>query len=181
MSAFGREIDGWSDLRAALVGSGLGAAAPSLTVFGPSGNIKQFKFGIGDTVYVGMHWSHDIRPGSTVYPHVHWSTGGTSTATVKWQLDICTASGHNTANFPADTTVYLEEAAHGTAWRHMITEHATGFAIPEIDALTLISLTRVTNGGTNNTDDVFGLFLDFHYQTGPYYGTPYRTPNFYNQ
>jgi len=181
VSAYGTSIDGWKDLRASLVGAGLGVAAPSLTAFGPSGTIKQLSFGVLDEVYVGLHWDHDVMPGTTAYVHVHWTTDGTSTNTVKWELKLSTAAGHNTANFPADTTIALEEAAQGTAWRHMITEDTVGFTIPEIDSLTFIRLKRVTNGGTNNTDTVFGLFLDIHYQSGPYYGTPYRSPNFYFQ
>lgn len=181
MSAFGTNIDGWKDLRAALTGAGQGVAAPTLTAFGSSGNIKQLAFGVLDEVYVALHWDHDIKPNTYVYPHVHWSTNGTDTNTVKWQLDYVQADGHNTANFGADTTLYLEEAAQGTAWRHMVTEHATGFLVPDIDAVTIMRLKRVANGGTDNADTVFGLFLDIHYQCGPYYGTPYRTPNFFNQ
>jgi hypothetical protein len=181
VSAFGTNIDGWKDLRASLVGQEKGAGAPTLTVFGPTGTIKQLAFGIGDSVFVAVHWDHDIKPGSICYPHVHWSTSGTSTNTVKWELTHITAAGHNTANFPADTVLTLEEAAAGTAWRHMVTEDPVGFVVPEIDAITMVELERITNGGTENADTVFGLFLDFHYQSGPYYGTPYRSPNFYHQ
>lgn len=179
--AFGSAIDGWKDLRTSLTAAATGAGTPSLQPFGPSGGIKQRRFGIGDSVYLACHWDHDVLPGSLCYVHVHWSTDGTNTNTVKWEITHTTAAGHNTDNFPATTTVALEEAAHGTAWRHMVTEDTTGIVVPEIDSLTIMELTRVTNGGTNNTDDVFGLFVDFHYQAGPYYGTPFRGPNFYYQ
>ena len=60
----------------------------------------------------------------------------------------------------------------------MVTEDATGFTVPEVDSLILLELKRVTNGGTENTDTVFGLFVDLHYQTSMY-ATPNRSPSFY--
>jgi hypothetical protein len=169
---------GWRDLRSALVGTASGAAAPSLTVFGPTGFMKQLAFGIGDSVYIAFHVDHDYKPGSIAFPHIHWTTNGTQTNSVKWQLEYTIASGHNQSSFPADTTLTVEEAAHGTAWRHMITEHPTGFSMIEPDTLILAELTRITNGGTNNTDTVFGLFVDMHYETQQY-ATPSRVPDFY--
>lgn len=37
---------------------------------------------------------------------------------------------------------------------------------------------RVTNGGTDNTDGIFGFQADLHYEADVI-GTPNRTPNFY--
>lgn len=169
---------GWKDLRMSLVASATGAGTPGLAVFGTTGNIKQLSFSVGDSVYIAGHIDHDVIEGATTYPHVHWSTSGTSTNTVKWQISYLTATGHNQDNFGADTVITVEEAAQGTAWRHMITEHATGFAMPEIDSLFIAELKRITNGGTENTDTVFGLFVDLHYEVGQY-ATPSRSPDFY--
>jgi len=171
---------GWRDLRMAVTGAATGGGAPAQTLFGPSPVIKQTSFGIGDSVYLACHVDHDILEGSTVYPHVHWSTSGTQVASVKWQLSYTFAAGHNTANFPAPTVITVEQAAHGTAWRHMITEHPTGFVVPDIDSILLFELKRITNGATNNTNTVFGLFVDLHYQTGQY-ATKNRTPNFFGE
>ena len=171
-------VGGWRDLRCPIVGSASGAGTPSLQAFGPTGSIKMLRFGVGDSVYLAAHWNHDIKVGSTVYPHVHWSTDGTSTNTVKWELYLTTAAGFDQANFPADTTITIEEAAAGTAWRHMVSEDGTGFTAPEVDSLTLIELKRVTNGGSENGDQVFGLFVDFHFQAQQY-GTPNKAPSFY--
>lgn len=173
------ELGGWKDLRASLVASAKGAGTPTLAPFGPTGNINQLRFGVGDSVYLAVHWDHDVLPDTLCYPHVHWSTDGTSTNSVKWEIRLTTAAGHNQANFPAETLIAVEEAAHGTAWRHMVTEDTVGITIPEVDALTIVELKRVTNGVSDNANAVFGLFMDFHYQTGPYYGTPNRAPNFY--
>lgn len=178
MDALGAATGGWRDLRASLVGTASGPAAPTLTAFGPTGKGKQLAFGVGDSVYVSLHMDHDVKPGSTVYPHVHWTTNGTSTATVKWEMSITEAAGHNTANFPADTVTTVEEAAAGTAWRHMVTEHPTGYAAPEPDTLIIITLSRITNGGTDNGDTVFGLYVDFHYEADRV-ATKNRTPDFY--
>jgi hypothetical protein len=171
-------LEGWRDLRMALVASATGSGAPAIAAFGPSANIKQLAFGINDSVYVAGHIDHDIKVGSTCYMHVHWSTNGTNVQPVKWQMSYITAAGHNQANFGSDTVITVEEAAQGTAWRHMITEDSVGFVIPEVDSLFACELKRITNGATDNSDTVFGLFMDIHYQTQQY-ATPSRTPDFY--
>ena len=162
----------------ALVGTASAVAAPTLTVFGPTGNIKQLAFAVNDAVYVAGHVDHDVIAGRTCYPHVHWATNGTNAQPVKWQISYTFAAGHDQANFPADTIVTVEEAANGTAWRHMVTEHAVGFAMPEVDSLFIAELKRVANGGTDNTDTVYGLFMDLHYEVGQF-ATPSRLPPFY--
>lgn len=175
-----RQTEGWRDLRTSLVAAATGAGTPTLTVFGPSGNIKQRAFAVGDSVYLALHVDHDIKPGATCYMHVHWSTNGTSTNTVKWELDYTSAERDDVTHdtFGTDTTITLEAAPGGSAWEHIVTEDATGFTIPPVDSLVLIELKRVTNGGSENADTVFGLFVDLHYEADRY-GTPSRAPGFY--
>ena len=173
-------IEGWKDLRMSVIASATGGGSPSLAVFGPTGNIKQLSFGVDDSVYVAGHIDHDIKRNSIMYPHVHWSTNGTNVQPVKWQFSYITAKGHNQDNFSADTVVIVEEAAQGTAWRHMITERAIGFPALEVDSLFICELKRITNGGTDNTDTVFGLFMDIHYEVEDY-ATPSRSPDFYGR
>jgi hypothetical protein len=60
----------------------------------------------------------------------------------------------------------------------MITEDTVGITIAEPDELILVTLERVTNGGVENADTVFGLTVDFHYQVDRL-ATPNRAPNFY--
>jgi len=171
---------GWRDVKVAVSGTASGAGTPSLANFGATGGgaIKQLSFGVGDSVYAAGHLDHDYLPGSTVFPHVHWSTNGTSVNSVKWQITCLIAKGHDQDNFGTDTIITIEEAAAGTAWRHMLTEDPTGFNGLEPDALWIIELKRITNGGSENADTVFGLFIDLHYQTLQY-ATPNRIPNFY--
>jgi hypothetical protein len=51
--------------------------------------------------------------------------------------------------------------------------------ITEPDELILVTLKRVTNGGTNNTDTVFGLMVDLHYESDRHV-TRNKSPNFYS-
>jgi hypothetical protein len=172
------QSNGWQDLEMQITGAATGAGTPTSTAFGPSGNIQQIAFGINDSVYLAGHVPHDIKPGSKMYFHVHWSTNGVDVSSVKWQINWTGAAGHNQANFPADITLTLEEAAHGTAWRHMITEDVVGTDALEIDSLFFIELKRISNGGTDNADNVFGLFVDLHYESVQH-ATPNRSPDFY--
>lgn len=169
---------GWTDLIMGVTGAASGGGTPTQTVFGPSANIKQTAFTIGDSVYISGHFTHDMLQKSTAYLHVHWATDGTDVNTVKWECRYTIADGYDTEAFPAETVLTLEEAGPGTAWQHMITEDGVGFTVPDIDALILLELKRVTNGGTDNTDTVFGLFVDIHYQVGQV-ATPSRSPNFW--
>ena len=173
----------WEDNLTSLITSRPGATAPTLRAFGPTGNIQQLDFAINDFVYTsGFHIGHDIKPGSKMYPHVHWSTNGIDTNTVKWELSFTYAKGHNQEAFPAETTLNLEEAASGTAWQHMITEatDAEAFTAPEVDSIILMKVRRVTNGGTDNADQTFGMFIDMHYQKDRF-GTPQKSPDFYKR
>ena len=171
---------GWKDLRASVTAAATGTGAPSLATFGPSANIKQLSFGIGDSVYLAMHVDHDIKVGSTAYLHVHWSTNGTSTGLVKWEIDYITAARNDTthAAFGADATISVEAAPQGSAWEHIVTEDATGFTVPTVDSLILLELKRVAPSSGSNADTVFGLFVDLHYET-QMYATKNRAPDFY--
>jgi hypothetical protein len=172
----------WKDNVAPLSAAGVPASsAPTMRVFGPSGAREERAFAVNDYLFVQpFHVNHDIIPGAKAYPHVHWSTNGTSTATVKWEFQILRALGHDQANFAASTTVYVEQAAGGSAWRHMVAEVSDEDALTlvEPDELIMITLKRVTNGGTDNSDYVFGVTVDLHYQSS-IIGTVNKAPNFY--
>jgi len=174
---------GWSDLTAPLLGSGMpNTNAPTLANFGPSPSIyRAYSFALDDYCYVQpFHVNHDIKPNGQAYIHVHWSTNGTSTNTVKWEFQVLRALGHNQANFGAVTTLSVTQAAAGTAWRHMIAEVDVSqtLTFTEPDEVLLVVLKRVTNGGTNNADTVFGLMVDFHFERDRD-ATPGKAPNFY--
>jgi hypothetical protein len=172
-------VEGWRDLRMNMLAGRLGTANfPTLDGFGPTGAIEQLKFILDDYVYIAVQVAHDIKEGSTVYPHVHWTTNGTNVQAVKWEISYTLAKGHDQENFPADVVLTVQEAAAGTAWRHMLTEDITGFIAPEIDSLWIARIKRITNGGTDNTDQVFGLSVGLYYEVQQY-ATPNRIPDFY--
>lgn len=170
----------WKDMIGPTLGAPKGSAAPTDKVFGPTGTVKMPVFAVNDSVFMAFHVPHDIDPGSTAYFHVHWATDGTDTAPTRWEISYTMAKGHGQAAFPADTVLAIQSgAATATAWYHEITEDATGFTLPEVDSLILCTLKRITiDGGADNADDVFGLFMDIHYQSDRD-GTPYKAPNFY--
>lgn len=178
-----RTAAGWYDMTAPLLGSGMpNANAPALTAFGPTPSLyKAYVFALDDYCYVQpFHVTHNIKPNGQAYIHVHWSTNGISTNSVKWEFQILRALGHNQANFGAATTLSVTQAAQGSAWRHMIAEVDVSqtLTLTEPDELILVTLKRVTNGGTNNTDSVFGLMVDFHHEVDRN-STPNKSPNFY--
>jgi len=172
-------IYGWKDLRMAMLSGRLGTVNfPNLASFGPTGVIEQLAFDVGDLVYVAGHVDHDIRKDSMMHPHVHWTTDGTNVQSVKWQITYSGAARENQEAFPTDTIVSVEEAATGVAWSHMVTEDVIGFAALPIDALWIAEIKRVSNGATNNTDTVFGMFVDLHYEVQQF-ATPFKEPPFY--
>lgn len=133
-----------------------------------------------------FHITHTYKPGTAIYPHIHWCSPGTNTGVVRWGIEYTFAKGHAQGAdsvFPATQTIYLEQAATGTAYEHMIAEASDVQAIDsaniEVDALLL---TRVFRDGGNAadtcTDAVFGLMCDLHYQKG-YWATRNKSPDFY--
>jgi len=174
-------LTGWRDLRAPLVSARVPATGnPTLAAFGPSGGLFQHLFLVNDQVYLSFHIDHDIKPGSTIFPHVHWATDGTSTNTVKWEFEFTTAKRTDAEAFPAPTIITVEEASSNVAWAHQVTEHGTGFTAPEVDSLVIAKLKRITNGGSENDDDIFGLFCDLHSEADRY-GTVSRSPDYYTE
>ena len=179
-----RTKSGWFDLVSPITDAGVpGASAPIRTAFGPAHTPQheQFAFDVNDYVFCEpFHINHNIKVGGKAYAHVHWSTNGTNLAEVKWEMSIMRALGHNQANFGAPVVVSVSQAAQGSAWRHMITEVSLSDALTltEPDELILVTLRRITNGGTNNTDNVFGLTVDFHIEVDRQ-ATLNKAPNFY--
>lgn len=173
----------WKDMLSPIAGAKLPpATAPTWTAFGPSGNRLELAFAVNDYAIINpFHTNHDVLVGGKMYLHIHWTTNGTNTNTVKWQFEVMRAKGHNQQAFGTPATYTVEQAASGTAWQHMVTEVSDGDAltITEPDELILVVLKRITNGGTDNADTVFGLMVDLHYQADRD-GTLNKAPNFYS-
>ena len=171
---------GWRDITAQVTIRGVGATDPDWVQIGPS-PFFAYRFAVGDMAWFAFHVPHDIVPGADIHLHAHWIADGTNAAVVRWEWTYTYAKGFNQGNFNATgTVVEAEQAAAGTAYRHMVTETAA-IAIPgltEPDGIIYVRLRRVTNGGTDNADGIFLLTSDVHYQTTDA-ATIGKAPNFY--
>lgn len=157
----------WRDLITQLRVPASGPSIPVLTLVGAS-VIRHPAWAINDQLWTDWHIQHDYAPSTDVFFHMHWHTSGTSTAVVVWEFTYYHAKGNNQGNFAfggAGTVVLASEAAHGTAYRHMITETAAiTIAGLEPDSMLCTRIRRITNGGVDNADTVFGFQADLHYQ-----------------
>lgn len=169
---------GWDDMIGNLTaGNTSNANDPTWAAF--RGGVYAWRFSATalNEIWISFHINHEYAPGTVIYPHIHWSTDGTNTGTVRWGIEYTVAKGYDRDTFPAPTTIYLEQAATGTAYRHMIAEAALVDAIPtthlETDSIILMRVFR--DGAHANdtcTDPAFGLFCDLHFQK-----QAFSTPN----
>ncbi len=180
----GRTGTGWKDLVGIIMPIG-SANAPTLTSFLPSGLRVEPAFEIDEYSHVSaFHVNHDVKVGGKAYLHVHWSTDGTDTNSVKWELQVSRALGHDQAFYGAATSYFVEAQPNQVssgAWRHYISEVSDedALTLTEPDEVILVTLRRVSNGATDNTDKVYGLTVDFHYEADRS-ATLNKAPDFYN-
>lgn len=178
---------GWRDITGQVMVRGVAATDPTWSQIGSS-PFYAYKFALTKKVWFCFHVPHDIVPnrgdGPAIHFHAHWISDGTSTANVTWQWQYMYAKGFDQANFAvAGATVTATQAAPGTAYRHMVTE-TDGVLIPgltEPDGLIYVCLTRIANSSspqTDNTDGIFLLTSDIHYQSTDRC-TPNKAPDFY--
>jgi hypothetical protein len=170
---------GWREIRCNLSNPEKGAGTSSLVVFGPSGVSKVRSFSIGGEVFLQWEVPHDCKPGTTAYFHVHWTTNAANTGPMSFELSYTLASGYNQSAFPADTLITFEEAASGTAYRHMTTDGSAGFTMPEPGSVIVAKFTRVTPSAGSNPNQCLGLYVDIDYESSLDDFTPQRTPDFY--
>jgi hypothetical protein len=170
---------GWRDITGEIVTRGVGATDPSWDQIGSSA-FYAYHFALNDVCWMCYHIPHDYVPGTDIYFHVHWIPSGTNTQVVKWSVDYMYAKGHNQANFTvAGSNTTIEQAPPGSAYRHMVSE-SVAITIPtiEVDGILYVKYTRVTNGATDNTDSIFMLTSDVHYQSTNI-ATKNKSPGFY--
>lgn len=173
---------GWRDLVGPIESRGAGATRPTYRQIG-SGPFWAYDFAINDEVWVYYHIDHDISPNTPIYLHTHWLPDGTDANSVKWQFTYSIALGHQQQVFDVTgTVVSVEQTPEGTAYMHHIAEisdnDAAAILASEPDALLLVNIKRIANGGTDNTDQIFLLLADCHYQADRF-STKNRAPNFY--
>jgi len=171
---------GWRDITAAVTVRGTGANDPTWSQIGTSA-FYAYQFAVNDECWFAFHVPHDFVPNSLVHFHTHWIPDGTDVNPVKWQFDYMYARGFNQDAFAvAGTTITAEEAGPGVAYQHMVTE-SDGQQIANLDepdGIIYCRVARITNGAVENTDAIFLLTADLHYQTTN--GATYnKSPNFY--
>jgi len=173
---------GWNDITSEIKVRGTGSTDPNWSVINGTA-FSAYEFSVGDKCWMSFHLPHDYAKGTDVYLHVHWLPDGTDTDDVKWEFTYAYAHGHNQAafDFGSPTTVSVTEdmSGHTTQYQHYVSETAAiTISNCEPDGVIEVMIERVTNGGTNNSDDIFVLTADVHYQST---GVPTlnRAPNFY--
>ncbi len=175
---------GWRDNIVELKVDSSSPNAPTLEAF--RGSILAWKFPPNELTEAHSAWhiDHDYALGTKLYVHVHWSPKTTNTGTVRWGFEYTVAKGHQQQAFPTTTTVYVEQAATGTAYLHYVGEVSESDAIDgavlgiEPDTVILVRLFR-DGAHVNDTfeSDVFVSFIDLHYQANRA-TTPFKAPNF---
>lgn len=173
-------FNGWHDILGQVVQRGVGSNDPVWEDISGS-DFYAYRFNLGDEVWMQFHFPHDYILGTDVYIHVHWLPDGTNANSVKWQFDYTWAKGHNQAAFNmTGTTITAEQTVGGTAYQHYVTESdAISNAAFEPDGILMVRVSRITNGGTNNTDNIYMLTSDIHYESDNK-ATLNRAPDFYS-
>jgi hypothetical protein len=183
-----RSVSGYRDLMGEINLKGSGGGIPTWTQMTALGSLWAYAFNSSNTmneVWVNYHIDHDYKPGGNVFLHAHWTTNGTNTGTVRWNFEYSIAKGHNQSSdstFGTSTTISVEQAGSGVAYRHMVAEINTALPTTKLEPDSLI-LVRIYRDPThvNDTlsgDTVFLLQADCHYETDRY-ATLNRSPNFY--
>jgi hypothetical protein len=179
----GASTQGWHDIVGMPRERGFGANQPTEGVISAS-PFTGWAFAINDWMTFQYHVPHDYVKGTKVYVHVHWLQDGTDTDPVKWQFDITAAKGHQQSAFDMTnyTTISVQQSYQGQHV-HMVAEVSDADALRseelEPDALVLVRVTRITNGGTDNTDNIYLLMSDIHYESNNN-PTPQKQPDFYS-
>ena len=178
-----QDSSGWKDNVMPLSASGVPQVnKPLMADFGVSGSRQELAFTINDYCFIhALHVNHDIKINGDAYIHVHWSSNGTDVNPIKWEFEIMRALGHQQDAFGAPVTFTVEQTPQGIAWYHMIAEVSASdvMTLMEPDELILVTLKRVTNGVTENTDTIYGITVDIHYESDRD-STLNRAPDFYD-
>lgn len=171
---------GWRDITGQIIAKGGGPTNPPWEQIGTT-VFFGYNFAVLDEVWIGFHIPHDYVPGTDVYFHVHFTTDGTNTNDVKFQWDYVYADGfgNGTFNFASPSQATATQTPSGTLYDHYVSE-SVAQTIPglEVDGFIYARMIRIANGGTDNTDGVFVVTTDVHYQSNNL-ATKNKAPNFY--
>ena len=169
---------GWRDITSEIKARGTGPTDPNWAQINATA-FWAYQFSLNDTVWMSFHIPHDYIKGTDVYFHTHWIPDGTNANSVVWEFTYAYAHGHNQAAFNlAGTVITATQAVSGTQYQHYVTETNAVTIAMEPDGIIEIQVRRITNGGTNNTDGIFLLTADIHYESNNS-ATLNRAPDFY--
>ena len=159
---------------------GIGANDPDWSIFRDGIRAYEFSATIMKELWFAYHVDHDFALDTDIYFHAHWAVTGTNAGAVRWGFEYTTCKGHGQQAFPATQTVYVAQAANGTAYQHMIAEtSAVTLAGLEPDSLILCRVFRdAADGADTQTGKSFLLVADVHYQVERF-ASKNRTPDFY--
>lgn len=150
----------------------VGATAPALTAFGPSGSLKVLVFEEGqhDEVHFELQIPHTYKEGSNIYPHVHWTPITTEAGNVVWELEYAWSNINGTFGAPGNMAS-AATAAGGTAWVHKMTDLLEGGnnyidgTGKTISSMLVCRLHRNAGEGSDSlTEGVAFLEFDVHYE-----------------
>ncbi len=175
----------WYDLTAPIISAGRRGVTSDFDWVNYNGTgIYQPRFSINEDGIINFHINHDIKRGSKMYPHVHWSCAGNNASPVHWELNYIYAARDDDSPiaFSSVQTKTLIGTPSGVSHTHHVTETSDANALDafEVDTIICMQLKRVANGATDNTNDIFGHFVDFHYQRERF-GTISKSPDFYKR
>lgn len=163
---------GWQDLRGSILGSHLGQGSNSPTWTVLQNGVYGYTFAESGTneAWINFHLPHDYVPGTEIHVHVHWLPTNTNTGVTRWGFEYTLAKGYSQAVFPSTSTIYLEQAASGTALTHQIIETTVGNGIPSTNLEPdVIIMARVFRDGSHVNDtyyaSAFCVEFDLHYQS----------------
>ena len=173
----------WDDIRVAGSNTRVGATAPTLAAFGPSGSLKvmHFESGHNDEVHFEIQMPHRWKEGTNIYPHVHWTPISTATGNVVWELEYTWISINGTFGAPGNMAS-AATAAGGTAWVHKMTglsEGGNNYIDGTGKTISSMLVCRLHRNGNSGSDtlaaDVAFLEFDIHYEVDSMGSKTYST------
>jgi len=155
----------WDDLRVSLVSGIVGANTPALATFISTVQAYAFSASQVNEVFFDVQLPHGWSKGSTLHPHIHWSPGNsTATTVVRWELEYTWANIN--AAFTTSSTLTVDAAAGGVAYKHQLTSFGTITGTGKTDSSVLMCRVARLGNHANDTypNTAFGLSVDFHIQ-----------------
>ena len=162
---------GWRDIEGPVQVRTTGAGRPTWSQIGTT-SFYAYDFAVNDSCWFTYHIPHDIAD-TTVHFHTHFLLDDTNTTNFVWEYTWAYAKGYDQAAFDlaitpiagASGVITATLAGAGTAFTHQIAEtigvDITGLTEP--DGMIMMSIKRITNGGSDKANGVFMITSDVHY------------------